>query len=293
MPRITVAQGRARSRGLITFVTVALLFVAFLLHGFANSGRVIDRRTLVDPRVPSAFSGFRIVYLSDIHAGPFFGAEQLDILVEDVNRLDPDLIIIGGDNVGGQRDGTRIVYPALARMRAKYGRVAVLGNHDSLEGEATAVAGVFRSGFDLLDNRVERIRLGGSHIAVAGVEDPWTGAADVRGVAEEIDPREFAVLVTHNPDVLVADLPPTRDAWRLVLAGHNHGGQITVLGWAPWLPSVFGQRYRGGWLEEEGVPVLVSNGIGTVLLPIRFAAPSQIHVITLRRGASQSIVPMK
>ena len=49
--------------------------------------------------VPVAFSGYKIVYLSDIHYGPFFSDERLSEVVEQVNGLRPDLILLGGDYI--------------------------------------------------------------------------------------------------------------------------------------------------------------------------------------------------
>jgi predicted MPP superfamily phosphohydrolase len=70
----------------------------------------------------------------------------------------------------------------------------------------------------------------------------------------------------------------------LVLSGHTHGGQITFFGlWAPVVGSDYGQKYRTGMVDNGKTTVVVSNGVGTILPPLRFFAPPQIVVITLER----------
>ncbi len=105
--------------------------------------------------------------------------------------------------------------------------------------------------------------------------------------ARDVSPDSFAILIAHNPDVLPEGLPSAPRAFDLALAGHTHGGQITLFGlWAPTTHSAYDQRFRSGWSEVDGTPVLVSRGTGSYGLPMRFFAPPQIHAILLRRGDS-------
>src|SRR5690606_13467946 len=84
-----------------------------------------------------AFDGLRIVAFSDIHAG-FHAAdeEKLRQVVETVNTLDADLVVMLGDFVSTSRDRNSIfmepevIGENLRGMKAKYGVLAVLGNHD-------------------------------------------------------------------------------------------------------------------------------------------------------------------
>jgi hypothetical protein len=69
-----------------------------------------------------------------------------------------------------------------------------------------------------------------------------------------------------------------------MFSGHTHGGQVTFFGlWAPYLPSDYGQKYLKGIVETNGITVLISNGIGTSALPIRFFARPQYDVIVLEK----------
>ena len=92
-------------------------------------------------RLPAIFSDFTIAHLSDFHYHPFFTAKPIARAVLLVNQLEPDLIVLTGDFVtvpllhSSERSSLHIKTQAepsalLAGLRAKWGIVAVLGNHD-------------------------------------------------------------------------------------------------------------------------------------------------------------------
>lgn len=89
--------------------------------------------TIASPEVPACFQKTKIVFLSDIHHGPFFSVKRLRKLVEKVNRLEPDIILLGGDYV--HRDPKYIApcFRELSRLKAPLGVYGVLGNHDHWE----------------------------------------------------------------------------------------------------------------------------------------------------------------
>ncbi len=94
----------------------------------------------------------------------------------------------------------------------------------------------------------------------------------------------YVILLTHNPDLAErVDLAGID----LVLAGHTHGGQITVFGlWAPFTSSRYGQKYRGGVTETDDTTVIVTRGVGTVRLPMRFFARPEITIVKLTAPSS-------
>lgn len=269
---------------------VATLIAAVLVIGITTYSGIEARMVrvrhdeVVSDRLPSGFDGARVVFLADIHAGRFMGKRGMDELVTKVNALEPDVLVLGGDYVGGKAGGASTFYGAAPRFEARLARLAVLGNHDVWEGSEEARAGLEASGFTLLENSFASVESSGSSIAVAGVADLYTGTPDIAAAGSQIPADQFAILVSHNPDVFGTQLPGSPRTWDLALAGHTHAGQLTALGLAaPFVPSRFGQRYRSGWLEEQGTPILVTPGVGVVTLPLRFFARPEIHVITLRR----------
>jgi predicted MPP superfamily phosphohydrolase len=250
----------------------------------------VVHNTVSSPDVPMAFDGTRIVFLADIHAGPNFSAARVGRVIDRAMALKPDLIVLGGDYVGGGTNGASMFYPQAGRLRAPLGVFAVLGNHDAWEGTDEALAGLAADNIRVLDNTSTAIVRGGATIRVAGVEDWGTGRPDLVEAGSSVRPGEFALLLSHNPDALGQQLPESPGTFDLALAGHTHAGQVTFFGlWAPLVPSIYGNRYRCGWHDIAGTPTLVTNGIGTVGLPLRFFAPPEIHVITLRRASIASV----
>jgi len=271
-------------------LSMALVIPGITAYGLAEarSLSVTSDVVTVSSAAP-ALDGIRIVFVSDVHAGPFFGPGRMDALVEQVNGLEPDVLILGGDYVGGRANGAEVFYPRATAFRARLAKIAVLGNHDVWEGAEIARAGLAGAGFRVLENDSALVEVADEAIAVAGVDDLYTGEPDVEAAARGVPEEAFAVLVSHNPDVFADRLGTSAGRWDLALAGHTHGGQVTFFGLGGHTPSRNGQRYRGGWVSEGGTPILVSNGVGSVTLPVRLFAKPEVHLITLSSAPTDGV----
>jgi len=271
-------------RWAITVLAVA--FVVFLAWTLIEARTIrVSRAVLASPNLPESFDGTTVLFAADIHAGPYLGRARMRSLVDRINALQPDVVVLGGDYVGGRAGGAKAFYSEVGDIEAPLGVYAVLGNHDYWEGVDDAREGMRRAGIRLLVNESAEIGREGETIRIAGVDYPWIGDADVEAAAQGIAEDEFAIFVSHSPDYFPEAMPQTGSTFDLALAGHTHGGQLTVFGTlAPLVPSAYGQRYKGGWVEESGVPVLVTRGAGNVTVPMRFFAQPEIHLIELRRG---------
>lgn len=261
-----------------------LLFTAgFGIYGVTEARALeVTADSVASAPLPPELDGLRVVFIADVHAGPLFGAGRMDDLVQRVNALEPDVLILGGDYVGGRAGGADIFYPAAAGFRARLAKVAVLGNHDNWENPGEATRRLTEAGFTVLENSNMQLKLGNATFALAGVEDLKTGDPDPEKAARGVDPDAFSILVSHNPDVFAERLGDTAGDWDLALAGHTHAGQVTFFGETPIASSEYGGRYRTGWRTENDTPILVTNGVGAVTVPVRLFAPPEIHLITLR-----------
>jgi predicted MPP superfamily phosphohydrolase len=252
-----------------------------------------------------AFDGLKIAMISDIHGGSNgASAEQIRRVVETTNAQDPDVIVLLGDYVsqGSTRQPVHElplrmpvneVADNLAGLKAKHGVFAVLGNHDGWYGDADIATELTRVGYRVLQNEIAVIHQNGVPLRLLGLKDhlkldSWQAFdMTVRSVVAT-NPKEGQIVVLeHSPDILYVlnyrkHLNPHL---KLMLAGHTHGGQVwlPVIG-APAVPSSVGQRYAQGHIEEEGVHMFVTSGVGTSILPFRFMVPPEIAVVTIRVG---------
>ena len=79
------------------FVFLATLFVAY---AYAETYWIkINYVKVVSKQIPKGFEGKRMVFVSDIHHGPYFSIQRVKKLVAQINELKPDIILLGGDYV--------------------------------------------------------------------------------------------------------------------------------------------------------------------------------------------------
>ncbi len=236
--------------------------------------------------IPSSFNGYTIVFLTDIHHGPYFSQKRLGRIVERTNRMQPDLVLLGGDYV--HRHDTRYIFSCfeeLEKLDADSGIFGVLGNHDYWMSEELIVRQMEEYGIVLLRNRGVRIKKGTDSLFIGGVDDKMEGSPDIAESVREAAEEDFTLVVSHNPDV-AEEQPLDKVDW--ILAGHTHGGQVTLFGqWAPVHPSAYGQKYVSGLTKAKETFVFVSNGVGTITPPVRFFARPQIIRITLKSDSGE------
>ncbi|WP_050750594.1 metallophosphoesterase [Paramagnetospirillum magneticum] len=261
-----------------------LTALALRLAGLWNRGRENARRVrLLDldlpcPGLPTAFDGFSILHLSDLHVGNVAGLEAE--LAACLKGVRVDLAVLTGDyQTRGQPSATQtleILSPVLQAYRATEGTIAVLGNHDSWQ-----MAEEFRHhGVSTLVNDRLTLHRHGAEITVLGLDDVnrfFTPAA-----IEAFDTRVtgFTIVLAHTPDLA------TRAAHAgaaLYLCGHTHGGQICLPGGKAVFTALdTHQHLAAGLWRLENMWGYTSRGVGTGLPPVRFNCPGEATLFRLR-----------
>ena len=260
-------------------LTIALLGILMVGYMFLEPYLIQTREVVIESdQIPAEFDGKKIVFLSDIHAGPFFNQNRVASLVQQVNALNPDVILLGGDYVSGESEYINSTFESLSKLQAPLGIYAVLGNSDPQYATWQALNNSIITDMGNMGiwvgNGTEKIRIGG----VGDLGNDWQNQEAAIGNATSED---FVILISHEPDYFPEVDKPLVD---VMLSGHTHGGQVTFFGlWAPFVPSEYDQKYRTGVFKEDSSTLIVSNGIGTVGLPVRFFAPPQILVFKLKK----------
>jgi predicted MPP superfamily phosphohydrolase len=249
-------------------------------------GRLVVRETRLGPPAwPSGRAPLRVAVLTDLHVGSFRnGLERLEDVVARTNAQHPDVVALLGDFIHGKSTEGFVppepIAARLGRLRARYGVVSVLGNHDWWYDGERVRAALQGAGIRVLENDAVALGEGRERFWVAGVGDLWTREANVEAAVRATGAADPVILLTHNPDVF----PRVPPRVALTLAGHTHGGQVALpLIGRPIVPSDYGQRYACGVVIEDGRMLFVSPGIGTSIVPVRFRVPPEISVLVIGR----------
>lgn len=275
----------------------ALGVLGYLLFG-AIKGKEhfqVKEVTFTSPDLPDAFDGYRILQLSDIHSGSWKGnAEAIRKAVDICNGLDADLIAFTGDLVNSRASELPEFMSVLSRLKAKDGVFSIVGNHDygtyvHWDSEADRQAN-FRKlieeerqmGWDILLNENRILHRKNDSIALVGVENsgnpPFPDYADMPKALKGTEGM-FKVLLSHDPTHWRRSVLPDTDI-QLMLAGHTHDMQVSVLGFSA--SQFIYPEHRGMYLEGDR-GLYVNIGLGFVLFPFRLGAWPEITVITLKQ----------
>ncbi len=266
-------------RGMIAIAVVGLMLFAW---GYINAGAApIVRKAEIRLSEDQIQRPLKVLLIADLHvAEPDTSPARIARLIAQANALRPDIVLFAGDFVAHKRlatskPGFADAIAPLKDIKAPLGAYAVLGNHDHWRNAAEAKTTLERVGVRVLDN--EAVQAGS--LVIGGVDDAFTGHDDVDATVKAMKRlRGVKILISHSPDVMPevpADIP-------LVVAGHTHCGQIALPFFGPIVTmSRFGQRYACGLVREDDKTLVVTAGIGTSLLPIRFNAPPDMWLITI------------
>lgn len=258
---------------------------AIFLAIAAAGGLVVADAAVVEPNwlsfetidVPirglhSAFDGFRIALLSDVHWPRHMDADFCRRAVAMGNAFAPNVWAFTGDFCDAKgvmantppAPGTRNV-PNMTglfeKMSATHGVLGVRGNHDHwIDGPAIAREIERCTPIQLIENKHLLLERGGGKLAIGGVGDLWTDRVDpvaaFAGVGDDV-PR---VMLSHNPDLAEEMKQDVRVD--LQLSGHTHGGEARVpFGPAPAVPSRYGNKFRQGLVSGKKHRVYVTRGI--------------------------------
>jgi hypothetical protein len=265
----------------------ALYAVALLVSGWAVWARrywVVTRHVDVEiAGLPSAFDGYRIAQLSDLHVGSVDDRRRALAWVRRANAVGADLIVVTGDLVTSGTQYYEDAAAALAHLRAPDGVMAVMGNHDQWDGPRL-VRLLREAGLVVLQNECRSIARDGASLTVAGIDDPYAGRPNLTMTLSSAPAAAVTLLLSHYPDFF--EEARARGV-QLTLSGHTHGGQVGVpfLSRQLSLATLSRQRARGLFLEG-GSWLYVNAGLGTTGPPVRLGIPPEIAVIVLRRGGS-------
>jgi uncharacterized protein len=226
----------------------------------------------------------RLVVLSDLHVGSHYAdLERLADIVNEVSKRKFDILILPGDFInmqifGGGRIRPESVAEVLAQLTQRIPTFAVLGNHDAQYGFEHVESSLTAIGVTVLRNSWSKCPTPAGDVFIVGLEDESTGKPDFVSASIGL-PKDVPLLVIAHDPASFAQIP---DHPLVTVSGHTHGGQVRL----PWIGAVVNASaaplaWSHGHIKLGRRHLIVSSGIGTSVLPIRFCCPPEIIEIEL------------
>lgn len=288
--------------GTLSGVIAALAILLILAYGVAYGWRRIVVRTSEcrSNMLPTAFEGYRILQLSDVHIGTFLrNPKFISRLVDVINAQKPDLVAFTGDMVNVDVGELLPFTAVLSKIKATDGVYSVMGNHDYCEYAQNAMQRVHqrsethcqrsqrllvylqqKMGWHVLMNENVRISRGADEIAIIGVENigkpPFKSFGNLGVAMKGLPEGMFKVLLSHDPTHWRMGVLHKTDI-ALTLSGHTHAGQVKI---GRFSPSKWAYNEWGGKYTEGNAMLYVSLGIGGTM-PFRLGAWPEVNVIRL------------
>jgi predicted MPP superfamily phosphohydrolase len=257
--------------------------IAFALFGFAvaasaygllNSALTrVTQVTVKLPNLPAAWRGRVAAFVSDTHLGHVRGIGFIKRIVALLSRLQPDIILIGGDMYDGTAADARHLAEPLEKLSPPLGTYFVSGNHEEFGDRGKFLDAVRDSGVRVLNN--EKVVVDGLQLVGVHHQDsvqPEGFRAILRRA--RLDPDSASILLTHSPNHLPI---AAEEKIGLQLSGHTHAGQFFPFTWITsriFGPFVYGLKRLGNLL------VYTSSGAGTWGPPMRVGTIPEIALIS-------------
>ncbi len=269
------------------------LFTVIIWTIWGNTALMVNTVTVTAGRIPAAFSGFRIVQVSDLHNAEF--GESNVRLLELLSESRPDIIVITGDLVDSGHTDIDIAISFVeeaARIAPVY---YVTGNHEARLSQYDRLRnGLEAADVSMLEDRAVELERDGEKITLVGLSDPdFTVRSDIFGevpamVSTKLESladteSSYTILLSHRPELFESYASSGID---LVLSGHAHGGQFRL----PFIGGLVAPnqglfpKYDAGLYTESSTQMVVSRGIGNSIIPVRFNNRPEIVVVELFAG---------
>jgi predicted MPP superfamily phosphohydrolase len=249
-----------------------LAFSVVLIGTVWNNHPEIREYSIEIPKKSSGIQQLKIAFVSDFHFRETTNPHLMERFLEKVNAANPDIVLIGGDVLEGDRQGEKLgeFEAQFRRLKPKYGVYGVLGNHDL--HRANPMTFFNQAGIRLLQDTVEQID--NAFYLVGRNDGRSRGRKSIEELLRDCDRSLPVIVLEHRP----TDLDNvSRSGADILLSGHTHNGQLFPVNF------IVKRHYELSWgyKLKKGTHVFVTSGIQVWGPPVRTAGDSEILIVNV------------
>lgn len=262
----------------ITLFILVLIFVGTIIYAnkIGTKGLKVKEYKIVYENLIEEYYGLKIAHLSDLHYYSNIKEKELENIVNELNKLKPDLIVFTGD-LFTEKD-VKINLDKMVDILNKLDcdlKYAITGNHDASNYKNFQYI-MENSNFIELKDTYELIYLKSqTPILLYGLSSNINNSTNIEDrFKTDIFDIETAlnILLIHEPDYLDKI---DYSKYNLILAGHSHNGQVRL----PIIGKIYtpdgAKKYYDEYYKINNSDLYISSGLGSTLYNLRlFNKPS-------------------
>lgn len=268
-----------------TIIILVLLTISTLLYSkyIENRSLTIKEYQIKDPNFTNNFYGLKIIHISDILYGSI-NKKQLNKIVKNVNKVNPDIIIITGNYYynGITNEKINDLNIALTQMNAKINKYTISGDLDEPEVYEKIIQ---NTGFKNLNDNYDLIyNTNFKKILFTGLNTENDVATNINQIHQKIIEEkkeqdiDYKILLLHKPDEIQKI---EYQNYNLILAGHSLNGHVNLPLFGPMIKLNGSKKYNKTFYQLDNTQLYISNGIGTLKNNLRLFNKPAINLYRL------------
>ena len=218
----------------------------------------------------------KAAFISDIHIGDIIDYKQVKLLVELVQKEQPDYVFVGGDQldyyfsyVANDLDNYTSLMRSLHNDQSKI--FYVLGNHEYYKDLKEKIEWFHNIGTLICDSVVQLDH----NLFLIGRDDAFnSNRAELSTLVRDIPSTATTILLSHQPRDPKEELD---NGINLALHGHTHEGQFIPFSWLMYL--VYDNPH--GYKRVGETHYITSSGFGVSTTSLRVGTHSEIAIIDI------------
>ena len=274
----------------LNFVTIVFFFLYVPARIIYDYNTVSVRVTEIKKEgLNDDLAGKKIVLVGDIHTDHYTDDDRLNNFIDKINSLNPDLVLIAGDMISSTPNYISKSAEMMGKIKSKHGIYSCIGDHDnwSYRGDSARSRRELKEaldsvGVEFIHNDNREIVIGDARIGVSFVTHTYSEQVEndsLKQITTNCKDCDLKMFLTHQPRQFLMDIAKENN-YDLYLAGHTHGGQLSIL--FPFItlsPTLIETKYVRGDFYLDNLMVVVTRGLGMSIAPIRYNSTPEITVI--------------
>ncbi|MCF8265920.1 MAG: metallophosphoesterase, partial [Melioribacteraceae bacterium] len=274
----------------VSMISFFVLYVPILLFYDFNVVDVNKIELDIEDLHPD-LKGFKIAFISDIQADWYTTTNKIANYLNEVNNLEPDLILIGGDLITSSPQYIQKSADLLKTLKSQFGVYSTVGDHDNWayrddndRSRNEIKDALSKYAINFIDDHNIIIPVDSGKIGISFITDTYSKRISNEKLTDLTNSlsADFKIMLAHQPVQKIIDKASSKN-YNLMLAGHTHGGQITFLFPFVYLgPTLIETNYVRGEFWFGDLLMYVNRGLGVSLAPIRYNSTPEVTLFILK-----------